>query len=292
MSKSKSKGTSLTRRLNNQGVLSKKLTQILLYTVVILLFVVAFFPFYLTIVNSFKHQMQIFNMPWLPERPFRLDNYYDAFFRVIFPIFNSIIITMISVSITITATVFASYSFSRADFPFHRVLYVSVIALMMVPGFALLVPQFVMFNSLGLSNTYLGQALPPAVNSIALGVMLMTAFFKNIPRSLTEAAALDGAGDLRVLIRIIIPLSTPIIAAVAIMSSLTVWNNYIWPLVMTRGESVRPVILAITFLSGDVSQGDGLRLAGYVIASLPIIILFFFATKPFITGITAGAVKG
>lgn len=272
--------------------MNKIISKIVLYAVVIFLFVVAFFPFYLTIVNSFNHQMQIFTMPWFPSRPFHLDNYMDAFFRVIFPIFNSIIITIISVSITIIATIFASYSFSRADFPFHRVLYISVIALMMVPGFALLVPQFVMFHSLGLSNTYLGQALPPAANGIALGVMLMTAFFKNIPSSLLEAAALDGAGDLKVLVKIIVPLSTPIIAAVSIMSSLAIWNNFIWPLVMTRGESVRPVILAITFLSGNVSQGDGLRLAGYVIASLPVIILFFFATKPFITGITAGAVKG
>jgi len=236
--------------------------------------------------------MQIYKTPWMPVPPYHFNNYADAFVKIIGPVVNSLIVTVISIVVAVVSSLMASYSFSRGEYPLHKFLYVIIIALLMVPGFALLVPQFVQFNRLGLSNTYIGQALPPATNSVALGVMLMTAFFNQIPRSLFESAEIDGAGEMTVLRRIVLPLSTPIVSSVAIMTGLATWNNYVWPLVITKGDTVKPAILAITSMAGNVNQGDGIKLAAYVIASLPVIVLFFFATKPFIEGITAGAVKG
>jgi ABC-type glycerol-3-phosphate transport system permease component len=125
-----------------------------------------------------------------------------------------------------------------------------------------------------------------------MATFLMRAFFQNLPNSLLESAEVEGAGELRIFFGIVIPLSTPVIATVTIINFLAGWNNYIWPLVSTTGTKVKPVILALNTISGSVDQGISVKLAGFVIASLPLILLFIVATKPFISGITSGAVKG
>lgn len=117
-------------------------------------------------------------------------------------------------------------------------------------------------------------------------------FFEGISSSLLEAAELEGAGDLRIFWQMVLPLSQPIIATVAIMNALTGWNNYIWPLVVTSGDRARPIILALSNIKGPLDQVQGMQFAGYVIASVPMLILFVFATRSFISGITSGAMKG
>jgi ABC-type glycerol-3-phosphate transport system permease component len=164
--------------------------------------------------------------------------------------------------------------------------------LMMVPAFLLLIPQFILFKNMGLLNTYWAQIFGPMAGASALATMLMRTFFEGISGSLFEAAEMEGAGDLRIFWQIVLPLSQPVIATVAIINALTGWNNYIWPLVVTSGDKVRPIILALSNIKGPMDQVQGLQFAGYVIASLPMLILFVFATKSFISGITSGAVKG
>ena len=262
------------------------------YAAACVLLVLTMFPFYLMIVSTLKFQMQIYENPWFFSTPLHFDNYSNAFVRVIKPIFNSTIITVIGISVVLVASAMASYSFARFDFPQRDLIYSGIIVLLMIPGFVLLVPQFIQIKNMGLYNTYLGQAIPPAANYTALGVLLMRTFFEGLPKSLLEAADMEGAGEMTILTRIVVPLSLPILATVSIMTGLAIWNNFVWSLVVTRGEKVMPVIIAITNLVGDVNQGDGLKLAGYVIASIPVLILFFAATKPFISGLTSGAVKG
>jgi len=266
--------------------------EIPLYFLGIFLLILTMFPFYLMIISTVKFQMQIYQNPWVPTLPFHFDNYGNAFVRVIKPIFNSALITVIGIAIVLVASAMASYSFARFDFPQRDLIYTSIIVLLMIPGFVLLVPQFIQIKNMGLYNTYLGQAIPPAANYTALGVLLMRTFFEGLPKSLLEAADMEGASEMTILTRIVVPLSLPILATVSIMTGLAIWNNFVWSLVVTRGDKVMPVIIAITNLVGDVNQGDGLKLAGYVIASLPILVFFFAATKPFISGLTSGAVKG
>lgn len=110
--------------------------------------------------------------------------------------------------------------------------------------------------------------------------------------SLLEAAEVEGAGDFKIFYRIMLPLSVPILSTIAIINALLGWNNYIWPLVVTSGTKVRPIILALSNINGPVDQVQGIQFAGYAIASIPLLLLFVFATKSFISGITAGAVKG
>ena len=262
------------------------------YVLLILLFAGTFYPFILMFMSSFKYQMQMIKEPWFFSFPLHFDNYAKAFTKIYLSMGNSVIVVLIGILVTLLVSSMAAFSFAKFEFPGKNFFFFFIIMLLMIPGFALLIPQFIQIKDLGLYNTYLGQALPPASNNAALGVLLMRTFFEGIPRSLFEAAEIEGCGEAAVFAKIVIPLSKPIIATVAIMGGLVIWNNFVWSLVCTTGEKVRPVILAITLLEGNINQGDGLKLAGYVLAALPLLVMFFFATKPFVSGLTAGAVKG
>src|SRR5205085_6250195 len=111
-------------------------------------------------------------------------------------------------------------------------------------------------------------------------------FFEGLSESLMEAAEVEGAGDLRIYFQIAIPLSIPILSTVAVINALLGWNNYVWPLVVTSGDKVKPVILALGSMHGTVDQVQGLQFAGYVISSIPLLLLFLIATRSFVSGIT------
>ncbi|MBW7454677.1 carbohydrate ABC transporter permease [Paenibacillus sepulcri] len=254
--------------------------------------VLSLYPFFVMLVSAFKHQMQIYENPWFFSMPLHMDNFSSAFEQISRPIVNSVIITLIGIVVTLTASSTAAYAFAKFSFPFKNFFYTFIVMLLMIPGFVILVPQFINIKNLGMYNTLIGQALPPAASYTAMGVLLMRTFFEGLSKSLYEAAEMEGARDVRIFTQIVIPLSKPILATVAIMSGLQIWNNFVWSLVVTSGDSVKPVILAITTIAGGVNQGDGVKLAGYIIASLPLLILFFAATKPFVSGLTQGAVKG
>jgi ABC-type glycerol-3-phosphate transport system permease component len=185
----------------------------------------------------------------------------------------------------------ASYSFVRFEFNFKNLLYFGIIALLMIPGFVLLIPQYVQIVSMGIPNTYRALILPPAAYSVAMGTLLIRSFMGSIPRSLFEAAEMEGAGELFILTTVAAPLSGSILATVAIITGLAAWNNYIWPLVVSGGEFTIQITVALTLLKGSIREGQGLLLAGYVIASVPIIVLFCFSSRAFIAGLTQGAVK-
>ncbi|HZG85565.1 carbohydrate ABC transporter permease [Paenibacillus sp.] len=256
------------------------------------LLLLTLFPFYMLAISSFKFQDQMIHSFWVPAAPLHFENYVGAFLQTYPFIGNSIVITTgIIVCVLINSTL-AGYAFARFQFFGQSLLYSLILMLMMVPGFLLLIPQFALFRSFGLLNTYWAQIFGPMAGASALATMLMRTFFEGISKSLIEAAEMEGAGDLRIFWQIVLPLSKPVVSTVAIINALTGWNNYIWPLVVTSGESVRPIILALSNIKGPLDQVQGLQFAGYVIAAMPMLILFAFATKSFISGITAGAVKG
>ncbi|MCR8634228.1 carbohydrate ABC transporter permease [Paenibacillus radicis (ex Xue et al. 2023)] len=258
----------------------------------LLLVLLTLFPFYMLLISSLKFQDQILLHFWTPVFPIHLENYAGAFKQIWPFILNSILITAGIIACVLINSTFAGYSFARFNFFGKGILYSLVIILMMVPGFLLLIPQFILFKQLGLLNTHWAQIFGPMAGASALATMLMRTFFEGLSSSLFEAAEVEGAGELRIFGQIVLPLSQPVIATVAIINALTGWNNYIWPLVVTSGDKVRPIILALSNIKGPLEQAQGLQFAGYVIASLPLLILFMFATKSFISGITSGAVKG
>ena len=140
-------------------------------------------------------------------------------------------------------------------------------------------------------NTFRGQILPVIATTSVMPVMFFRTSFEELPAGIIEAAQIEGAGELSIFSKVVLPLSRPMIGTVSIMTALASWNNYIWPLVSVSDRKVMPVILLLKNIPQNALEGMGPRLAGYVIASIPLIILFSFATRPFIQGVTSGAIK-
>ncbi|MCP1305633.1 carbohydrate ABC transporter permease [Paenibacillus tyrfis] len=262
------------------------------YAVLALLLGLTLFPFYMLLVSSFKYTDQMIHDFWGVTLPLHIDNYASAFRQIGPFIANTVFISVCIAAGVIFISALAGYSFMRFRYPGKNVLFLLILSLMMVPGFLILIPQFLLIQKLGMLNTYQGQIFPPMAFGASMATYLMRTFFEGIPRSLLEAAETEGAGELQIFGRIVMPLSLPVLSAVAIINFLAGWNNYIWPLVSTTGEKVKPVILALGTVTGSMDQGVSVKLAGYVISSLPLLALFIVATKPFISGITSGAVKG
>jgi len=271
----------------------KRIPKIISSVLLALLLVLTLFPFYLLIINSFKVQADIIKTPFTLPSIFHLENYAKAWPQVVKPMLNSFLVTIAVVVFTLVVSSLASYAFMKyRKFRGKEALYYGIIALLMVPGFVMLIPQFVQITRLGLYNTYWGLILPQAAYQVAMGTFLLRTSMEAIPRSMIECAEIEGAGDLTILTRLVLPLSKPTLATVLIMTGLGTWNNYNWPLVATTDERKQVISLALTKLVVSVQEGNGVLFAAYIIASLPLVILFCFASKHFVAGITRGAVKG
>jgi multiple sugar transport system permease protein len=184
----------------------------------------------------------------------------------------------------------AGYAFAKLDFAGKRLLFGLVLAMLIIPGVTTFVPLFVLVSNLGLSNSYLGLILPFVVTP--LGVFLMRQFINDVPDSLVEAARLDGAGDARIFLRVVLPLCRPPLATLAILTFLAQWNNFLWPLVIAQTEDhyTLPVALAL-FSVGANGTNYGLLLAGAVTVVTPIVLLFLVLQKQFIQGIANTGLK-
>ena len=269
-----------------------KFASIMGRVILALLVFMTLLPFYLLAVNSFKAETDVVKHPFMIPIDWQFANYAKAFPQVMQPMINSLVVTVAVVVLTILFSILAAYAFARFKFFLKEPLYFGVIAMLMIPGFVLLIPQFLQVVKLGLYDTYWALIMVPTAYQVAMGTFLIRTSIEGIPSSLFEAATLAGANDAQILHYVVLPMSKPILATVTIMTGLGTWNNYIWPLVATSSDHTRQVAVALTNLVVDMVQGKGMLFAGYVCASLPIIILFCCASKSFIEGLSQGAVKG
>ncbi|MBN1541635.1 carbohydrate ABC transporter permease [candidate division KSB1 bacterium] len=253
-----------------------------------------FYPLWFMIMTSFKSLFQFYHNFWWPTRPLHLDN-YTRVFKLIYPyILNSVGVTVVSVAGIVFLGALSGFVFARFDFPGRRILFYGIIGLMMLPWILTLVPAFMVVKQLGLIDTYWVLILPYISGGQVLSFYLFYNFFESLPEELFESARLDGAGVFQQFRHIGAALSRPVIGLVAIVSSLSVWNNFIWPLVTTSDERLTVLTVGVmrfstAYTSGSIDYGQ--LFAGYTIAALPLLVLFLFATRQFMRGLTAGALK-
>ena len=204
--------------------------------------------------------------------------------------FNSILIVFSIVILGIFANSLAAYVLSRLRFTGRKLLLGGIIALMIIPVEALVVPLLLMVNRVGWLDTYQAQIVPFIAHP--LSIFLFYQFFTRLPKELDEAAYIDGAGPLQIYWKIVLPLSLPVIATVAILQSLEYWNAYLWPLMVTRGPDVRPVSLALAqfFTTPPPLWGD--QMAFSVLMSLPVLVAYLAFQRWFIQSVVGSAVKG
>jgi multiple sugar transport system permease protein len=267
--------------------------KIVLYAILALGLLVVVGPFIWMALSSFKPEAEIRASPptWWPQA-WTMANYHDLFSRLDFPRYftNSVIVAVL---VTVGNLLFCSllgYALAKLDFPGRKALFLTVLGMLMVPGMVLFVPQFVLISNMGLANSYAGLALP--FLAAPFGVFLMRQFLLSIPDDLLEAARVDGAGEWRIFWQVVLPLCRPALATLGILTFLTSWNNFLWPLVVatTADKYTLPVALAL-FSVGQNRTDFGLLLAGAVVVVLPVLIVFLVLQRHFMRGIATTGLK-
>ncbi len=207
---------------------------------------------------------------------------------------NSLFVSGISALGVIVIGSVTAYVLSRHEFPGRRALFLVIISFMMIPGVLTLVPSVLWCKKLGLLNSYWVLILPYVTTGQIIAIFLFKGFFDALPQDLFEAARIDGAGHLSQYWHIVLPLSKQIISVVAIMSVLGTWNNFLWPLITNTDAKYAVVSSGLFIMSQSQSSAqadNSVMFAAYVISAIPLLILFLYATKPFMTGVTSGAFK-
>lgn len=257
----------------------------------ILATILTFVPFWLMVVTSLKSLTQFYHNVWLPEFPIHWSNYTNAWSVVRIYLLNSLIVTVCTVLGVLAVSSLSAFAFARYDFPGRTILFYSVISLLMVPFTLTLVPAFVLTKDLGLLNSRLGLILPYISLQQVFAIFILRGFMASLPEELFESARLDGAGMLRSFWDVALPLCTPILSVVAITTALFAWNDYVWPLVVISDDALRTVTIGLAYFQTLYAIDYGPQMAGYVIASGPLLLLFLVTMRVFIRGLTAGAVK-
>lgn len=248
-------------------------------------------PFLWMITTSLKPESALYQAPLLIPTHFHWENYLKAWNAAPFPRFflNSLIMTAGIVLCQTLFSAMAGYAFARLRFPGRDLLLLLVLGTMMIPFPVTLIPSFLVVNSLGWIDTYNALIIPRAVSAFA--IFLFRQFFLSLPKELEEAALIDGAGRLGIFFRIVLPLSTPALAASAIFSFLFAWNDFLWPLLVTNSTNMRTVQLGLAVFQGQYGVFWTLLTAAATIITLPALLAFLAAQKQFIAGITTTGLK-
>lgn len=263
-----------------------------LYALLGVLVALTFAPFFFMLTLSLKDNAQFYKSFWAISLPLHWENFGIAFTELLPYLVNSVIVSGASVLGVVLFSCFAAYAFARFHFVGRELLYYMVLALMMIPSILMLVPQFLLVKNLGLLGTRWAMILPYIAGGQVLAVFIMRAFFAGLPEELFEAARIDGAGELGAFWRIALPLTTPVLGTVAIMQVLATWNDYVWPFVVTsQSPNLRTLVVGLVAFQQRHYTDWGPLMAGYTLAALPLVILFFFTVRYFVEGLTAGALK-
>lgn len=274
-------------------MLNKRVKIILRHIIVYILAFLTLGPFIWMILTSLKDMSDIFIYPpkFLPDQ-FYFENYIKAFEAAPFGGYylNSLIVAFsVTLGQLITCSM-AAFAFARLNFKGRDILFYLFLATMMIPYNVTMIPSFLVLHWLGWVDTYYALIVPGLAS--AFGTFLLRQFFIGIPKELEEAAYLDGATKLQVLAKIIVPLAKPALATLAIFTFMGTFNDFIWALIVINSDSMNTVQLGLAiFRDRYLTQWD-LLMAGSVTATLPILIVFFFAQKYFIKGITLSGMKG
>jgi ABC-type sugar transport system permease subunit len=270
-----------------------------LYALMGLVLVLWLAPLLWVVSTSLKPEGQILSLVprWIPKT-FTLENYLEVFqkFRLERWLLNSLVVAAGATLLGLGVSVPAAYAFARMRFRGQQWLFILILSTILVPVHITLVPLFIGLAKVKLTDTYFSLIMPTVANGF--GVFLLRQFFRGIPRELEEAAVIDGATRLGVLVRIILPLSRPALTAVAIFLFLLSWNDFMWPLIVTNTDATRtlPVGLA-TFVGGGTVGGQsiayyGIGMAASVLATIPAIVLFLALQRYFVQGIALTGLKG
>jgi len=272
--------------------LRREVKRALLYVLLTLVVIAMLGPFVYAISTSFKNSFAMMSFPpqIIPTVP-TLDNY--TFVLTQTPFYRWILNTFIMAAGVTAGNLLldslAAYAFARKEFVGKQTLFSVMMVTLMIPGALLLVPTFLIANSFHLVNTYGGLILPGFGG--ALGVFLLRQFMQSLPVELEYAARIDGCSEFDVFWRIILPLSTPALATLGILTFTGAWNGLIWPLVITNSQSMDTLPVGVATLGSYYQSNYGINSAAALLSAIPLTLVFLFFQRYFIAGLTVGAIK-
>ena len=250
-------------------------------------------PFVWMILTSVKPGNEVLLMPprWLPSK-IQWENYVKAFQAVPFMTYfkNSVIVTVCITSCELITTVLAAFAFARLEFKGKNLLFMLLVATMMVPGEILVIPNFVTLAKLGWINSYKALIAPWAAS--VFSIFLLRQQFASIPESYYKAARMDGCGDLRYLLTVMVPMSRPTLVSVALLKFINSWNSYLWPLIATNEKTMRTLPVGLAYFSTEAGVQYNTLMAFSLLIISPTLIVYALTQKYIIQGVSKNGLKG
>lgn len=257
-------------------------------------------PIAWVVVTSLKPSENIVRLPpeWIPW-PATGAHYQEVLWgssrtaRIGRAFLNSVVVAAGSVLVVLSTSAMAAYPLARMRFPGRDVIFGVLVASLMIPNAVLLVPQYVLTQRIGWLSTYQGMIVPEAAMLFGFGVFLLRQFFLTMPRELEDAALIDGAGPWQVFCRIVLPLSQPVLAALAIFAFRSAWNDFLWPLIAVNKPEMFPLPVALALLRNAYSsESYGPIMAGAALSALPLLVVFIVANRRIVEGVRLSGLKG
>ncbi len=265
------------------------------YTLVIVIVVIAVFPFYYAIITSFKTGTALFEIDYFPTS-FDLSNYVEVLSNSNFArsIWNSLLIAGSTVCFAMVLAVTASYALARVRFRGRGLLLMSILAVSMFPQIAVLAGLFELVRALGIYNTPWAMIMSYTIFTLPFTVWVLTTFMRDLPIEIEEAAIIDGATPWNIVTQVFLPLMWPALVTTGLLAFIGAWNEFLFALTFTASDSQRTVPVAIALLTGssEFETPWGLLMAASVIVTVPLIILVLIFQRKIVAGLTAGGVKG
>ncbi len=267
--------------------------RILKYVLLICLTVITLIPLLWMLSASLKLDSEVFSIPirWIPENP-QWSNYVKIWSKI--PLstftFNTIKLTVIITIIQVLTSSFAAYGFAKCTFKGRDILFLCYVATMAIPWQVYMLPQYSMMNQMHLVDTHIGYILMQSFS--AFGVFLMRQFFISIPNELLEAARIDGMTEYGIFAKIALPLSKSSISTLVIFTFVTIWNDYMGPMIYFNTETKKTLQLGIKMFIGQYATEYGLVMAASVLSLIPVLVIFLLGQKQFVQGIASSGIKG
>jgi len=274
--------------------MKKKISIIIVTTILGIFAFISLYPLFFVFITSFKNNAEFYNDFFGLPAKFRWWNYLPVLYSTLGWLKNSAIYSGVTLVVVLIVTSTMGYGFARYKFKFKELWFYVLLAPMMIPGLLILPSLYIEIVQFGWQNQIWSLLFPWTAGSIPISVLILRRFFATQPVELFEAAKVDGASELRIFISIAIPLAKPILTTVAILNILGTFNDLLWPMVAIGKQSLLPVsvgILNYGIGSTGGALGYGNIFASYVLATLPLLILFAFMARSFVNAITEGAIK-
>jgi len=273
---------------------SSKLSKFAVWFVLGLLGVLTYIPIVIMISMSFRNNGQIYSDFWGLPSPWIWENYKVAFNGIIKNVLNSVFVCGVATVGVVFLSSLSGYVFARLRFPGRSFFYLLILSLMMIPGVLTLIPLYAQMQGYGLLNTWWALILPWVAGGQVFGIILCRTFLEALPNELFECSRIDGANEFTNYWRIAVPLTMPILITLAVMNMIGNYNDFIWPLLAINTEDLQMITVQLQKIGVDNNDGVqyGPRMAAYIISCLPLLLLFSFGMKYYVSGVTSGAVKG